>query len=113
MSAFAVLTLREERVMQLFVNKESLDAGAVACVFHHNGKVTTVVVDTLFPCDAGRFAFASSKDVNELWIAIVEKAYARLCGSYEAIEAGFVDQVSAALRMTHRAVREMSCDLDE
>jgi hypothetical protein len=50
-----------------------------------------VVVDDWIPCEArGKPAFATSRKVNELWVSILEKAYAKLHGSYEALEGGVV-----------------------
>jgi hypothetical protein len=52
------------------------------------------VVDDYFPymyTKGGKevFAFAKSKaGENELWVQLVEKAWAKLCGSYEAAEMG-------------------------
>ena len=50
-----------------------------------------VVVDDWIPCEArGKPAFATSRKGNELWVSILEKAYAKLHGSYEALEGGLV-----------------------
>jgi hypothetical protein len=50
-----------------------------------------VVVDDWIPCESpGKPAFATSKKQNELWVSILEKAYAKLHGSYEALEGGLV-----------------------
>eukprot|EP00455_Lapot_gusevi_P015017 TRINITY_DN17575_c0_g1_i1.p1 TRINITY_DN17575_c0_g1~~TRINITY_DN17575_c0_g1_i1.p1 ORF type:complete len:330 (-),score=56.75 TRINITY_DN17575_c0_g1_i1:53-1042(-) len=44
-----------------------------------------------------RPAFAKSAQPQELWVMILEKAFAKLHSSYEAIEGGFVDQALADL----------------
>lgn len=50
-----------------------------------------VVVDDWIPCEArGKPAFATSRKVNELWVSVLEKAYAKIHGSYEALEGGLV-----------------------
>ena len=50
-----------------------------------------MVVDDWIPCESpGKPAFATSKKQNELWVSILEKAYAKLHGSYEALEGGLV-----------------------
>lgn len=50
-----------------------------------------MVVDDWIPCElSGKPAFATSKKKNELWVSLLEKAYAKLHGSYEALEGGLV-----------------------
>lgn len=55
-----------------------------------------VTVDTLIPCSekTSKPLFAHCKDPNELWVPLLEKAYAKLHGSYEALDGG---SVTAAL----------------
>lgn len=49
------------------------------------------MVDDWIPCEGrGKPAFAKSRKRNELWVSILEKAYAKLHGSYEALEGGVV-----------------------
>ena len=58
-----------------------------------NGEKRTVVVDDYFPYDTNtdRWAFCRpSRDdgINEIWSLILEKAWAKVFGSYQRIEAG-------------------------
>ena len=56
--------------------------------FFINGNATPVIVDDYLPCKAdGRRAFANSWD-DEIWVSILEKAWAKLHGSYARIEGG-------------------------
>lgn len=57
--------------------------------FYIFGEWVQVSVDTLIPCGADRRpAFARCVDPRELWVLYLEKAYAKLHGSYAAIEGG-------------------------
>lgn len=55
----------------------------------HNGIWKLVWVDDFFPCDphSKKPAFTRSSDA-ELWVLILEKAWAKLYGCYERIEQG-------------------------
>ena len=50
-----------------------------------------VIIDDYLPVDKyDRLIFCKNRDTpNEFWCALLEKAYAKLCGSYEALEGGF------------------------
>ena len=47
-----------------------------------------MVVDDYLPIKNGRPLFAKSSDPNEFWSALMEKAYAKLFGNYQAINFG-------------------------
>ena len=52
-----------------------------------------VVVDDRIPCDAnGQPAFCRHPDPNVYWAMIIEKAYAKFAGTYEAMQGGTVVQ---------------------
>ena len=65
--------------------------GAVCVRFFRGGRWTPVAIDDRLPCGAGgRPLFAQSSDRKELWVSLLEKAYAKFYGSYKSLEAGYV-----------------------
>ncbi|OQV24279.1 Calpain-C [Hypsibius exemplaris] len=52
------------------------------------GEWTEVTVDDLLPVVDGKLMFIQSQQTKQFWPALLEKAYAKLHGSYEAIKYG-------------------------
>ena len=75
--------------------KEKNNEGIYRVRFCKNGTWVTVTIDDYFPCypvgeyGAGTPIFSRTKG-NELWVIILEKAYAKLHGSYCLLEDGNV-----------------------
>ncbi|KAJ8011591.1 hypothetical protein DPEC_G00059840 [Dallia pectoralis] len=63
------------------------------CLWQH-GHWTEVTVDDRLPCIGSKLCFSRCESPTAFWVALLEKAYAKLLGSYEHLWAG---QVSEAL----------------
>lgn len=76
------------RVQHLFYTKEVNKAGCYLVYFFVNGAKTPVIIDDYLPVTQdGAVAFASSKS-QELWVSLLEKAWAKLHGSFARTKGG-------------------------
>jgi len=92
LSSLSVLAEHPDRIKKLFVSSLSNEWGVYAVQICKNGIWKEVVIDDLFPCYNGEPAFSRAHG-SELWVLILEKAWAKVHGSYERIEAGFAENV--------------------
>jgi calpain len=60
--------------------------------FFKDSYIIYVIIDDKLPVKRKdkRLIFGRSKDPNELWVPLIEKAYAKLHGSYKSLIGGFV-----------------------
>ncbi len=88
----AISVLGENFVKRCLVTKpEDVKCGAFCVKFFKSGEEEEyVIIDNNFPTSNDDWAFVKSENGKELWPMILEKAYAKLYGSYENIEAGKV-----------------------
>ena len=67
--------------------------------FYKNFKWLYVIIDDRIPtiidsdnADKRKPAFGHCKEKNEIWVPLIEKAYAKLHGCYEALVSGYIDE---------------------
>ena len=75
-----------------------------------NGEWKEVILDDWIPCHRGAPCFSNAHG-NELWVILLEKAWAKLHGSYERIEAGFAENVLHDL--TGAPTEVIECDEED
>ncbi|KAK3552074.1 hypothetical protein QTP70_032615 [Hemibagrus guttatus] len=93
LAAIGAITFQKDILNQVIPDNQSFGedyAGIFHFRFYRNKRWVDVVIDDQLPTLNGKLIFVNCKTSNEFWPALLEKAYAKVCGSYAALNGGFI-----------------------
>jgi len=106
LAALSAVIQHHPELAEDLIDETYEEQGIYGVTFWRRGKWKMTWVDGYFPCyqpsskssrrGKHRLIFAGASDGKEIWALVVEKAFAKMAGSYEAISGG---QISMALEM--------------
>ncbi|XP_073783591.1 uncharacterized protein isoform X2 [Danio rerio] len=86
----------QKRIMKQVIQDDQTFSVDYAGIFHFRfwrfGSWVDVVIDDKLPTIDNQLVFVQSKTPNEFWPALLEKAYAKVCGSYADMDAGNISE---------------------
>ena len=92
MCALASLAEMPNLVERLFITQKYNEEGLYRIKVCKNGEWMEVTVDDYFPCTAEGGPIFSRANGNELWVLLLEKAYAKIHGNYYTLRGGFANE---------------------
>lgn len=86
LQALSAVAINPNRIHEIFYPTCYSPRGVYSIKLFVEEKWQYVIIDDFLPVKEGRVAFARSKDPNELWSCLLEKAFAKVFGSYGRLE---------------------------
>lgn len=86
--ALATLAERPYLVEKLFLTKEYKTNGAYRMRINKSGVWNELTIDDYMPCSLEGPPLFTRSHGNELWVMLLEKAYAKLHGSFDNLKEG-------------------------
>lgn len=97
MAALASIAENPSLVSRLFITKEYNPEGFYKIKLWKNGEERIITIDDYIPCHANGGPIFARNHGNELWVMLLEKAYAKLHGDYSQLQSGFLVHAMADL----------------
>ncbi|KAM3137969.1 hypothetical protein pb186bvf_009864 [Paramecium bursaria] len=112
LSSLAALAEQPIHIERLFITKTFQENGKYELIMCIDGEMKEIILDDYFPCSNNVPIFSKSNG-NELWVLLIEKAYAKVFGTYHKIESGLAtnamkDLTGAPCEFTVRKEQTMS-----
>lgn len=76
-------------IERLFITKEYNEEGFYRLKLCKNAEWVEVIVDDYFPCFPNGGPIFTKAHGNELWVLLLEKAFAKLHGNYKTLVGGW------------------------
>ncbi|CAH2314731.1 calpain-9 isoform X2 [Pelobates cultripes] len=120
LAAISSLTLHPTLLSRVVPEDQTFcPSGGYCGIFHFKlwrfGEWVDVVVDDKLPTKGGRLLYTKSDTRGEMWSTLLEKAYAKVCGGYSALQGGaipealedFTGGVAESVNVTRQSVEEI------
>jgi hypothetical protein len=109
-NALRLLSCKIDYVKRLLVSDKYASQGCYTFKFHKYGKWRYVHIDDAIPCrQSGAINYCHNYNNNEVFAMLLEKAYAKLHGCYEALSNGLVEK--ALIDLTYCAhIKTIRCE---
>lgn len=91
LAALAAIAERPDRIFNLFLTQDLNQQRYFSVKMLYKGKWMTVDMDEYIPWMGSQPAFSRANQ-DELWVVLLEKAWAKLYTSYKRIEAGYPEE---------------------
>ncbi|CAF3457386.1 unnamed protein product [Rotaria sp. Silwood1] len=88
MAALALITERPQMLQHILLTKNVNQEGVYVVRICHNGIWKAVLLDECFPCTIDNRLVYSRAARRQLYVPLIEKACAKLFGSYASLEGG-------------------------
>ena len=92
MCALASLAEMPYLVERLFITQKYSEEGLYRVKLCKNGDWVEITIDDYFPCTEKGGPIFSRSNGNELWVLLLEKAYAKIHGNYFCLRGGFANE---------------------